>query len=317
MTLDATRIVTTATIGFVIPQVDDYESCDEISTCKPMQRIIHLSNHFQSLQNNYMDGTPIYEYISSLIEYDVATFMEDWYHSKISHFKTKADYDLVKSRMKCDCADNTSSQCMFFSRYRRDRARERFDITKTTDYDHKNIILRDQLDSIHSFIFHSVLLLSKQNMHTNVTSYNADTDACEIDHIKDMPSTLSECDFTQILYIIHKSETFKNLDKLVEHKQDIITFFKERKLNGTSLINMKRKPFANQITKYLGVSKLRSQCASLYSNIVGFNLENIDKNNDKIKITEEKKTMMHDIVSNYPKSMNEGNMEQILYILND
>eukprot|EP01084_Bolivina_argentea_P233526 393311_1 len=143
MTLDATRTTTQASvllfqkctfsIAFIVPEVDDYESCEEISHCKAMQRIIHLSNEFQSVKNNYMNDPPIYEYISSLTKYDVATFMEDWYHSKISHFKTDSDYDWVKNNIKSGCTDST--ECMFLGRYGRDKGRETFDITGTAEHD--------------------------------------------------------------------------------------------------------------------------------------------------------------------------------------
>eukprot|EP01084_Bolivina_argentea_P055216 101239_1 len=72
---------------FIEPQVDDCSKCQgSIAECIIIQRIIHLLAYFNKNQRN-IPG--LYQYISSLNNYTVSTFMEDWYHSKTKHFKTR------------------------------------------------------------------------------------------------------------------------------------------------------------------------------------------------------------------------------------
>eukprot|EP01084_Bolivina_argentea_P170898 296116_1 len=59
---------------FIQPQVSDYMECKDIKKCNGAQRIIHLLQYYEQNQKT----SKFYEHFASLVEYDTATFMEDW-----------------------------------------------------------------------------------------------------------------------------------------------------------------------------------------------------------------------------------------------
>eukprot|EP01084_Bolivina_argentea_P054344 99695_1 len=143
---------------FMQPIVNDYDVCDnDIVKCNAMQRIMHLLQYYDQFKesSNHAERTvPLYEYISSMDNYSISTFMQDWYHSKTKHFKQEKDYTWFKLNYESSCATNDNTKtCAHTQRYQRIRGREIYNISN--DIDHKNIILRDQIDSIHTYIFHS------------------------------------------------------------------------------------------------------------------------------------------------------------------
>eukprot|EP01084_Bolivina_argentea_P291637 501248_1 len=146
-----------AKINFVVPRVDDYMNCNhDISKCNAISRIVHLLGYYKSCESKQLSESeneeiiPLHEYISSLNKYTISTFMEDWYHSKTIHFKKDNDFKWFQNNEQSKCAKN----CIHMSRHQRQRGKEKYNVNGESDL--KNIILRDQIDSIHAFIFHSV-----------------------------------------------------------------------------------------------------------------------------------------------------------------
>eukprot|EP01083_Nonionella_stella_P303742 1052564_1 len=70
---------------FVKPQADDV-LCNEridITECNAIKRIIHALEYYKlyhmTLLSDEASVIPLYEYISSLRNYDISMLMEDWY----------------------------------------------------------------------------------------------------------------------------------------------------------------------------------------------------------------------------------------------
>eukprot|EP01083_Nonionella_stella_P120931 362933_1 len=129
-------------------------SCeDDIINCKAIKRVINLLEfyklHQHALLNNEESVIPLFEHISQK-DYGIPMFMEDWYQCKRNHFKTPNDIHHFQSIEAINCDDES---CVYVRRYQRDRSRgPHHDPHKEIDY--KNIILMDELNSIHTFIFH-------------------------------------------------------------------------------------------------------------------------------------------------------------------
>eukprot|EP01083_Nonionella_stella_P120932 362936_1 len=130
-------------------------SCeDDIINCKAIKRVINLLEfyklHQHALLNNEESVIPLFEHLSSLNDYGIPMFMEDWYQCKRNHFKTPNDIRYFQSIDSINC-DNES--CVYARRYQRDRSRSPHQ-DPHQEIDYKNIILMDELNSIHTFIFH-------------------------------------------------------------------------------------------------------------------------------------------------------------------
>eukprot|EP01084_Bolivina_argentea_P127397 225323_1 len=147
---------------FIAPQASDYVDCKSTdhkgTDCAILKRIIFLLKYYdkqQKLKNYSTTSSAIYEYISSLPNYDVPAFMEDWYQCKKNHLTNTNDMHLViNSLVNCDSLKN----CNYIGRYIRERSRQKEIMDKLisiSETPHKDIILRDQFDSMHTFIFHS------------------------------------------------------------------------------------------------------------------------------------------------------------------
>eukprot|EP01083_Nonionella_stella_P070942 190156_1 len=143
---------------FVKPQpVGLLNSCDDnVANCNAIKNIIHLlefyKRHQTTLLNNEESVIPLFEHISSLKNYGIAIFMDDWYHCKTNHFKTAKDIRYFQSIEAINC-DHKS--CVYVRRYERDRTRSPQHVLHE-EIDYKNMILMDELNSIHTFIFHWV-----------------------------------------------------------------------------------------------------------------------------------------------------------------
>eukprot|EP01083_Nonionella_stella_P172233 590372_1 len=145
---------------FVKPQPADL-LCDDridITKCNAIKRIIHALEYYKTyhmtLQSNEASVIPLYEYISSLKNYDISMLMEDWYRCKKNHIKTRRDIQYFRNNEAINC--NHTRSCVYVRRYQRDRYRgtTRDYRVKNHETDTKNIILMDILNSIHTFIFH-------------------------------------------------------------------------------------------------------------------------------------------------------------------
>eukprot|EP01084_Bolivina_argentea_P083737 151602_1 len=303
---------------FIQPQISDYTDCiDDITKCNAVCRIIHLLEHYEHNRSisQYNDGNVVllYEYIAELPKYTISMFMEDWHHAKTKHLKSQTDYKLFKSNQNINCDNEKYNGCVYINRHRRPRGKDVYDIDKEMDY--KNIILSEQIDSIHAFIFHSQSPRYHMHEHKNmdddeniVLEMNMETKTQK--HVTDIwsnkPQSIRECNINQILYIFNSGHVFDNLDILLEYKDDIISYIKQHELNGEKLSEMKRKQFYVQLSDHLNNKKLRQKLGTLYSRIMQIDVQTIYMTSDK-----------NIQWSNQPTSTRDCTLEQIIYILNN
>eukprot|EP01084_Bolivina_argentea_P091322 164411_1 len=167
---------------FVVPNIDDFMHCsDDFTKCAAIHRIIHLLQYYkhsqrsQTILDHEDEIILLYEYIISLPKYSISSLMEDWYHSKEKHFKSeKCDqtcdqtcFEWFQDHKSISCQLDKSKNCIHIDRHERQRERAIYNNEKEIDY--KNIILRDHIDSIHAFIFHSATLRSNSKFKENCT----------------------------------------------------------------------------------------------------------------------------------------------------
>eukprot|EP01084_Bolivina_argentea_P248554 415791_1 len=86
--------------------------------------------------------------------YKLCNVMDDWHH-----LKSEWNIEYFQNDSEINCSDK--EKCSYLNRYRRERGHEEYKMTKE-EIDFKNIILIDQLDSIHAFIYHSASFRSSQ-----------------------------------------------------------------------------------------------------------------------------------------------------------
>eukprot|EP01084_Bolivina_argentea_P238311 400377_1 len=332
---------------FVAPEVDDYMKCaGEITKCNSVSRIIYLLQFYKNALalNNNNTMAKIYEHINSLDKYTVSVFMEDWYHAKSKHFKTQNDYELFKNDEQINCENKTYTNCSHFGRYQRDRNREMYDVN--VEIDHKNVLLRDQLDSIHTFIFHSshdpasdedesreeydvvsspsdedeskIIENFNENTDTVIVEMKTDTIATTIDGQNDdkvwesVPVSVSECNSAQLLYIFNNGNVFDGLNKLLNFKINIIDYIRENKFDGNTFIHIGRKHFAAKMVQHCNDKKLRSQLGSLYTAVNNFDLSSLIVD-DRI----EQDQADENVWSTSPTSITDCNLKQIMHILDN
>eukprot|EP01084_Bolivina_argentea_P154906 270007_1 len=160
------------TSSFIEPRDDDYMCNGDITNCNAIKRIMHLLEYYKSYQTALVKNDakiiPIYEYISSLKKYNISIFMEDWFQCKKKHFKAN-NIDYFRDKIEINCDNNAS--CIYLSRYQRDRDGDITVYGINEEFDHRNIILMDQLNSIHTFIFHGI---QTQSLDSNIHIYNDD-----------------------------------------------------------------------------------------------------------------------------------------------
>eukprot|EP01084_Bolivina_argentea_P091329 164421_1 len=284
------------TTDFVSPRITDYMNCcDDILKCNAVQRIIHLLEEYnrrqKALENSHDPTVCMYEYITSLQHYSVSTFMEDWYHTKTKHFKTENDYCIFTNNQQINCNHN----CMYLGRHQRPRGRAVYDIKKEIDF--KNIILRDQIDSIHTFIFHAASLRNvtihtehdsfsyseekydEHLLNISVVADNIPKKQYEHDVLFDGISSVKQCTLEQILYIVTHQNWLDELVKLTHHKNEILNYFKENQLNGNTLLTMGRKNFYHLVSKHLSDNKAKGHLGKLYSYIQKFDITQMHQKN--------------------------------------
>eukprot|EP01084_Bolivina_argentea_P020369 37868_1 len=109
---------TTTGINFVQPLQSDYIDCQdsehEATNCNVMKRIVFVLRHYHQHPND-----PIYEYLSSLKNYNVSTFLEDWHQTKKNHLRGEDDVSWIKDAINIQC--ESANECQIVSRYQRKR----------------------------------------------------------------------------------------------------------------------------------------------------------------------------------------------------
>eukprot|EP01084_Bolivina_argentea_P104769 187581_1 len=256
--------------------------------------------------------------------------MEDWYHSKTKHFKTETDYTWFKNNEYINCDNNQPKNCIHITRHNRHRSREMYNVHK--EIDHKNLILRDQIDSIHTFVCHSVTKRSTAMPNVDVSLFdddikgdaqynniNTDTKCAERelsrnDLWSDEPASIRDCNLSQISYILNKEHIFDDLDRLIEYKEEIINYVKVNELNGSKLNGMKRKTFINKLCHHFDNNKIRGQLGQLYTLIIKFDIKGLYANNKKEENIKED-DMKEKVWENNPLSIAECSINQIIQIL--
>eukprot|EP01084_Bolivina_argentea_P083744 151611_1 len=331
---------------FVSYRVDDYISCNHendhengISKCKQMQRIIHLLEYYKHSQATVL----VYEYISSLNEYTISSFMEDWYHCKTTHFKTQSDYEWIANKKEINCNDNNNKNCIYQKRHKRERGQE---IYVETQVDHKNVILRDQLDSIHAFIFHAIsqrtndkykinkfpsnqvpyeiqethdvkIVIDSGDIGASEQIYNSEIDNLlhkdETNIWINNPTSITECNIKQIIEILNTEYIWENLNKLSSYKHKIIKYTEEHIYDGNTLYEMKRKGFIIQMAQHLGNNKLKGQLGLLYRLLMDFDFKHVTH----VETHSQEQNDIQKVLLNDPTTIRDCTLDQIVHAFNN
>eukprot|EP01084_Bolivina_argentea_P290787 499606_1 len=297
-----------STVEFVEPRDSDYINCQSndhsIENCNVMKRIYHLLKHYQTQQHMHQKT---YDYLSTFNNYNMSTFMEDWHQVKKNHLKEQKGVDLMRKYMHIHCED--VSKCQYTRRHQRNRENE---IYCDRNMDDKNVVLRDQLDSIHTYICH--LTDSRKNNAIFSRIYCSDDN--DIKDEKDelswsnKPESISECNPEQIVLIL---ENFifdklnpKPREKLRSFKSRIILYIKEHEVDGNKLKQTPRKQFASDMIQYLNIDNtFKHSLAALYTAIIKYDVKKIFEAEEKTD----------DIWSNKPQSIQKCNIDQITEII--
>eukprot|EP01084_Bolivina_argentea_P049399 90854_1 len=151
---------------YMKPLVDDYMNCKHthVMNCRSMKRILHLLEYYDNLQtvDNTETRFSMHEYVLKFTNYTISLVMEDWYHCKKMHLMNEKNIEIFINDTGINCINDKT--CKYLPRYQRDRSKDTFN-DRETEIDHNNIILMDQLDSIHSYIFHSSLRRRNMTSH--------------------------------------------------------------------------------------------------------------------------------------------------------
>eukprot|EP01084_Bolivina_argentea_P058111 106108_1 len=242
--------------------------------------------------------------------------MDDWQHVKTIHIHNyQKNLEILHKYQQINC--NNNNHCIILHRYQRDREREIY--TLNEEIDHKNRILMDQMDSIHAYIFHP--FLSRSNILQNqylLTMNDSDSENKQefIFHhaLTNKPRSVSECNVSQIVYII---DNIIDLDKLVSMKDEIIKFIKQNGLDGNKLKTMSRKMFMKDAATHFGDKKLTVAFGKFYNCIIKCDMKIFREDSNDTKddtFAGDKKHI--DIWYTKPKTISECNVDQIIFILN-
>eukprot|EP01084_Bolivina_argentea_P159457 277713_1 len=265
------------TVNFIEPKSSDYIACGQeehtIERCNVTNRIIHMLYFYTqqqiTLTSQSLNIVPVYEYLSALPNYDVSIFMEDWHKCKTNHLRFPEDLKWMQNQELIQC--NAQIKCGCNHRYQIERGNETYH--NNTQFDHKNMILNDQLDSIHNFIFHSAKQSgSKRNIDDTHTEeeekYTYEPDE-KTDLWASKPMSIKECNLKQILFILN-NDMFD--DKIKEYQTKIIGYIESHKFDGQKLSEIKRKQFMIEISAYLDNKKLKLSLGKLYKSIMEYDL---------------------------------------------
>eukprot|EP01084_Bolivina_argentea_P107591 192368_1 len=254
---------------FKKPQNSDFTTCNneehDVSKCDVVQRIVHMLNYYDQQQRKTSN---IYEYLSSLTKYDLATFMDDWYLTKNNHLVMESHMDWMRTNVSNIHCNNKS--CDYIRRYTRDRDQDIDPFGEHIDY--KNMILIDKLASIHTYIFHSQGRRNEYKEPENCkepenSNEQISSAKFEENEMKDVwinkPQSIQQCNLQQMVcileHVIH--------NKLIDYKSDIVNYMKQNELDGNKFCGMKRKAFINEFSAYLDNKKLRGVLGSLFNDI--------------------------------------------------
>eukprot|EP01084_Bolivina_argentea_P205109 350436_1 len=236
-----------------------------IENCNAMKMIINLLHIYENTEN----VEEIYQCMLSK-NYDISNLMEDWYQMRTNHLRNnEQDTKWFKNHINMRC--DGDQKCKQFRRYQRDREKE----TIADQIDLNSFILKDQLDSIHSFIFHPITA-RKTNEQTTIVSINLSDektqqyDSKSSDYIWDNVASIQQCTVSQIICVLQTVIT--DLDKLEEYQYDIISYFKNNNIDGNKLSKVGRKVFMNDIADILNNKKLKLSLAKLRKNILNFDI---------------------------------------------
>eukprot|EP01084_Bolivina_argentea_P304144 525189_1 len=302
--------------NFVEVRDDDYLCNGDITKCNAIKRVIHLLEYYKTYQIKLMENEvsvfPMYEYItSSLKNYSVGMFLEDWHQCKKNHFKTESDIEYFTNIEEICCMSAGSpiiqKSCIYVRRYERDRNNNTYDMEEEIDL--KNIILMDKLNAIHTYIFHfiSTRFRNMQKHLFDIDDISHDDEKKEaaqvnrenIDIWSNNPASIIQCNVEQIIYILYRVILDdEKLKKLSDHRDAIINYIKDNEYNGRKILETKKKPFITQIVEHFDDKKLRGPFTNLYKRIIGFEV------------------WQFNVWYNNPSSIKECNVEQIVHILN-
>eukprot|EP01084_Bolivina_argentea_P091325 164416_1 len=118
----------------------------DIAHCMPMKRIIQLLDFCQ--QQMKAKDMNIFQYLMKSKNYGISNVLEDWHQIKTNHLDDDSFNEWIKNNKHIYCNGNT--QCGYNQRYHRDREQQQYPLK----IDLANTILMDQIDSIHTFLFH-------------------------------------------------------------------------------------------------------------------------------------------------------------------
>eukprot|EP01084_Bolivina_argentea_P208876 355942_1 len=164
------------------------------------------------------------------------------------------------------------------------------------EIDYKNIILKDKLDSIHTFIFHSIGRRNSPNVFRNGKCKYDEENISELTHVQatderkqiiweNIPETIECCNVEQVLWIIN-NDIFvnlndKNRNNLISHKSKITKYIQENHCDGAILHNMNRKDFMKILAAYLGNKKLKISLGALYNAVIKYDMQKLLPNEEQ------------------------------------
>lgn len=140
----------------------------------------------------------------------------------------------------------------------------------------------------------------------------------------DLPSTLEQCTSQQIMYLV-KNHLVKN-EKVSQHKDVFISFFKENPMDGATLKSMKRKEFGTSVVSYAQNRKMNGPAMTVYKILNGYDdLTKLNPNNQESLSPPNGHTTKNDnnLVDNNseeiwspnnPSFIEQCTVEQIIYI---
>eukprot|EP01084_Bolivina_argentea_P091326 164417_1 len=286
-------------------QFIDCKNGHDIKSCMPMQRLIDLLNYCQ--QNKQSKHTNIYEYLEKFENYGISSLMEDWHQIKLNH-RNDDEFNAWVSNNKYMYCDGKT--CDYIQRYNRDREQQPYPL----ELDVPNTILMDQIDSIHSFLFHTLHQRKNVQPFKNIRYRDEEDEKQMISSNiwSDSPDSLKDCSIKQILFIIdhHLFDSLKEQvrNKLMQYKVNIMEYIKINQINGHKLLQMNRKHFISELIKHLNLAdnKLKAALGNVYTTITTYDISYLCG-----KSVEEKQDIWH----NQPKSVEECDVNQVEFLL--
>eukprot|EP01084_Bolivina_argentea_P285074 488776_1 len=165
--------------------------------------------------------------------------------------------------------------CKYIYRYQTQRENTIHDNIKI-ETNYKNNILKKRLDSIHTFIFHSVL-----NRNTNIECQQQQEQKADKEQNiwKSRPKTILQCNMKQVQWIMNQDifDKLKTKDsqKLTPYKSEILKCIQNTNCDGSQLKQLKRKGFINKIAEYVQNNKLKASLGALYNMVMNYDVSNV------------------------------------------